>query len=246
MLRLQQACDRLKLEFSAWAELTQQVFKSVTEFKHDCVVKILISRGQGGRGYSPVGCHHPSYIITHHAMPNLYENWQESGIQLSVSSITLAKQPLLAGIKHLNRLEQVLIKHELSTTNFDDVLVCDTDGAVIETSVGNVFWKKSNQWFTPNLSHSGVEGVMRNQLIALLTENGIDVQIVQQSLDDLDKLEDMFICNSLMKIVPVSHIYRPEFDSKVTVLNNTDTKSIQLWLEQALNQAQHLTAPTDL
>lgn len=246
--RLQQACQKLYLDFTEWDELTHYLAKSVSELNQDCVVKVLISRGEGGRGYSPAGCKTPVYIITHHAMPNQYENWQHHGIELYISSITLARQPLLAGIKHLNRLEQVLIKNEISRTKFDDALVCDIDGKIIETSVGNLFWKKDNQWYTPNLSHSGVAGVIRNQLLKLFGKNGIEVHVVQQDLNELNCVEEMFICNSLMKIVPVTRISaninigsdmvsnQPQLNVDIDVRTQQQTKLFQSWLNQTIHQ----------
>lgn len=234
--RLQQACHRLHIDFNQWTELSQYVVNSVVGNDQDSVIKILISRGQGGRGYSPVGCQTPSYIITHHPMPAHYGNWQDHGLALSVSPVTLAKQPLLAGIKHLNRLEQVLIKKELEPTEFDDALVCDTDGTIIETSVGNLFWKNDNTWFTPELSQCGVEGVVRNQLLDIFLKNEIDVQVVQQDLNGLDCIEEMFMCNSLMKIVPVTSIYQPKLNVKIKVLTHHQTKQFQTWFDQIPHQ----------
>ncbi|MGJ8680930.1 aminodeoxychorismate lyase [Paraglaciecola sp.] len=229
--RLQKACGILYLEFSKWKTLEAQINQSVSD-KYDCVVKVIISRGAGGRGYSPQGCRQPKFIITHHEIPAHYQAWQLNGLALTVSPILLAKQPILAGIKHLNRLEQVLIKQHLGATEFPDALVFDTDGALVETSVGNVFWKSNDVWYTPDLSNSGVEGVIRNQVISLMKNNGLDVNIVQHSLPDLANLQEMFICNSLMKVVPVSHWCKENEDVKITIQSNEQTRLIQSWLNQ--------------
>ncbi|MCF2950391.1 aminodeoxychorismate lyase [Paraglaciecola aquimarina] len=230
--RLKLACEKLQISFLKWDELTRNVLSSVTDIDQDMVVKIIISRGVGGRGYSSQGCNNPSYIITHHSMPAHYHEWQKQGIELIESPIKLAKQPLLAGIKHLNRLEQVLIKQQLITTNYPDALVCDTEGSLIETSIGNVFWKKGNQWFTPDMQYCGVEGVMRNQVICLLESKHIKVHVVQQALADLANIQEMFICNSLMQIVPVTKLFLKNVDEKISTLANKETQLIQSWLNQ--------------
>ena len=136
--RLKLACKKLYINFDRWSELERCIIGSLNP-KVDCVVKVMITRGEGGRGYSPEGAVNPSFIITLHTIPSHYSVWQTDGIKLTISPITLACQPLLAGIKHLNRLEQVLVKQALAETDYDDAVVCDTQQKIIESSVGNLF-----------------------------------------------------------------------------------------------------------
>ena len=106
--RLKWACKTLYIDFTKWLELDRCILDSLKSTS-DCVVKVIVTRGEGGRGYSPEGAVNPRFIITHHCIPSHYTCWQKQGISLTISPITLACQPLLAGIKHLNRLEQVLV-----------------------------------------------------------------------------------------------------------------------------------------
>lgn len=227
--RLKLACDRLYIQFNEWAELETCLIESLKNVD-DCVVKIIISRGQGGRGYSPEGAHSTSYILTHHAYPSHYNQWQKDGIKLTHSSIQLARQPLLAGIKHLNRLEQVLVKQALATTAYDDAVVCDTEQNIVETSVGNLFWYQSNTWYTPDLSYAGVEGVMRNQVVAILNENNINQQQIVSVFDVLEDAEEVFVCNSLMGIVPVTCVYNPNTNQTINY-KCQQTKQLQSMLQ---------------
>lgn len=203
--RLKHCCERLYIPFIDWDELTQSVLNCAGS-ETLAVLKVLISRGSGGRGYSPIGAVHPVYMITRHAMPIQYDNWQEMGIELNVSNITLAKQPLLAGLKHLNRLEQVFIKRELALDAFHDCIVLDTDDIIVESSVGNLFWFNENAWFTPSLNFSGVEGVMRNHVIDYFALNGIIIHQCREGLSTLQSASEVFVCNSLMGVVPVNAI----------------------------------------
>ncbi|MEP1554253.1 MAG: aminodeoxychorismate lyase [Paraglaciecola sp.] len=206
--RLKDACERLSIPFTNWEQLSKSVFDTLPN-NESCVVKIMITRGSGGRGYSPVGAKHPNFIITHHSIPQHYKTWQTDGISVSVSPVKLARQPLLAGIKHLNRLEQVLIKQALATTEYDDVIVCDTGNEVIESSVGNVFWWGDEKWFTANLSESGVVGVMRNQIIKMMEKAGHKVIVTREPLEALFEAQALFVCNSLMGVVPVKSLIDP-------------------------------------
>lgn len=176
-------------------ELTVKVQQAISA--PDQVIKVLISRGQAGRGYSPQGIESPCCYISTAALPD-YSNWQQQGIRLGVADFKLAQQPALAGLKHNNRLEQVLIKAELAERDVDELVVLDQTGAVIEVSAANLMLYKDGQWFTPKLEQAGVNGVMRQYLMTqrLVTEGCF-------SLADLQQAEALLVCNALMGVVPV-------------------------------------------
>jgi 4-amino-4-deoxychorismate lyase len=231
--RLKLACKRLYIDFNKWSDIERCIVESL-QSTDNCVVKVIITRGVGGRGYSPEGADNPSFIITHHVIPKHYILWQTDGIKLTISTITLACQPQLAGIKHLNRLEQVLVKHALIKTSYDDAIVCDTEQNVIETSVGNLFWYKDNVWYTADHTESGVEGVMRNQVLAVMQEKGLLCQVVRQDISVLFCAQELFVCNSLMMLVPVLSLFNP-----VTQQNKhyviEQTKLMQHYIQHAIN-----------
>jgi 4-amino-4-deoxychorismate lyase len=230
--RLKFACKTLYIDFDKWSELESCILDSL-QCTSECVVKVMITRGEGGRGYNPQGAINPNYIISHHPIPAHYTLWQTKGITLTVSPVTLARQALLAGIKHLNRLEQVLVKHALLETNFDDAVVCDTQQQIIETSVGNLFWYKDNAWFTADLSESGVDGVMRNQILAMMQEKGIECHVVKQNISDLLNAQELFVCNSLMVLVPVTSLCNTNNHKSTHYLVN-QTKYLQQYLQPVI------------
>ena len=208
LARLQNNCQRLAIDFSQWQRLHKDLTMLLERLgKTNGVLKIIITRGAGGRGYSPRGVGEPTYIISKHALPEHYPAWQQNGITLGLSPVKLARQPLLAGIKHLNRLEQVLIKQALDSTAFDDALVCDTEDNIIEASAGNVFWWHKGTWFTPSLAESGVAGVMRDTICQLITGLGQPLVETNQVLSADFSADEMFICNTLMSMVPVKSLH---------------------------------------
>ncbi len=231
--RLKLACKTLHINFNKWSELERCVF-NVLKTADDCVVKVIITRGEGGRGYSPEGAVNPNFIISLHTIPSHYPSWQTEGIKLTTSSITLACQPLLAGIKHLNRLEQVLVKQALSQTSYDDAIVCDTNQNVIETSAGNLFWYKDNTWYSADLSDSGVEGVMRNRVLTTMQEKGYECQIVKQGISVLFTAQELFVCNSLMLMVPVVSLFNPMTQQHKNFMVE-QTKKLQHVVQHAIN-----------
>jgi len=231
--RLKLACKTLHIDFNQWSELASCILDSVKSTA-DCVVKVMVTRGEGGRGYSPVGAVNPSFIISHHTIPAHYTLWQTNGIRLTISPVTLASQPLLAGIKHLNRLEQVLVKQALAQTHYDDGVVCDTQQQIVETSVGNLFWYKNNVWNTADLSDSGVEGVMRNHILEIMQQNQVECQVVKQDVGVLLNVQELFVCNSLMMLVPVLSLFNP-LDQQTKNYVVDQTKHIQHYVQQTIN-----------
>jgi 4-amino-4-deoxychorismate lyase len=230
--RLKLACKTLYIDFDKWSELKENIINSLNSIG-DCVVKVIISRGQGGRGYSPKGATNPTFVISHHPLPLHYALWQNKGIELTVSPVKLACQPLLAGIKHLNRLEQVLVKHALAQTRYDDVIVCDVHDKIIESSVGNLFWYKNDVWYTPDLAESGVEGVMRNHILSVMTENGLNYQVVKHDVSNLFDAQELFICNSLMILVPVMKLLNQSNQQNKNYLVD-QTKQLQRFVQQSI------------
>lgn len=123
------------------------------------------------------------------------------GITLALSPIRLGRNPSLAGLKHLNRLEQVLIRSHLEQTDADEALVLDSDGWLTECCAANVFWRKGSQVFTPRLDQAGVNGIMRQHCMAMLARSSFDVVEVSMRPDVLRDADEVLICNALMPLV---------------------------------------------
>ncbi|MDX1391759.1 MAG: aminodeoxychorismate lyase [Rheinheimera sp.] len=193
--RLQRGATVLGFGQIDWQSVQHQAQGAITQAEQ--VIKLLISRGEGGRGYAYDPQITPRIYVSSARVPD-YQNARREGINLGVASLQLAVQPLLAGLKHNNRLEQVLIKQQLSGSGFDDLLVRDQLGFVIEASAANVLFYRAQRWYTPELSRAGVAGVMRQHIM-----QQADISEVNWTLDELQSVEAMAICNSLMGIVPV-------------------------------------------
>ncbi|MGB1261397.1 MAG: aminodeoxychorismate lyase [Cognaticolwellia sp.] len=175
------------------------------------IVKVIISSGSGGRGYSRLGADQPKVIISLHDYPTLYPQWQKQGITVGISEQKLGINPMLAGLKHLNRLEQVLLRAELDKRPEDDLLVTDINGSIIECCSANVFWYKAGQWHTPCLTTAGVAGLMREKI--LLHHN--DIQPRCYRLSDVENINAMFISNAILGIVPVKTFNGQRLDTSL-------------------------------
>ena len=226
--RLEEGCKVLHIPFIQWDSLQSMITEQASDLTEG-VIKVIVSRGSGGRGYSPQGCEEPTVVITRHAMPGHYPTLRQQGVTLGLSTFQLARQPILAGIKHLNRLEQVLIKAGMAQTNHEDCVVTDTEGFVVETSAANLFWRKGETWFTPELGHAGVSGVMRRCIKEFLDSQDVSCYEVSVKPENLHCADEMLICNSLLGAVPVTEFHSQDAVSTRYPINFVRT--IQQWLQ---------------
>ncbi len=213
MLRLHQACDRLLIHHVEWETLRQEM-ETAAATRSEGVIKVILSRGSGGRGYSASGCVQPTRIISISVYPAHYHQLRQKGAKLALSTVRLGRNPLLAGIKHLNRLEQVLIRTELEQSGADEALVLDTEGQLVECCAANLFWRKGKRILTPVLSDSGVNGIQRQWVISRLGQLGIAVDEVRMPPDVLEDADEVFITNALMPILPVSQIENRSYTNR--------------------------------
>ncbi|MTC50824.1 aminodeoxychorismate lyase [Providencia alcalifaciens] len=211
ILRLQQDSTRLKLPSVDWKQLTQHI-EQVCEQQTDdeFVVKVMISRGAGGRGYSSQGFKQPTIMVMVSPFPKHYATLQCQGAALMLSRIPLSRNPILAGMKHLNRLEQVLIRQEIDDAKLDEAVVLDTHGVMVECCSANIFWRIGRDVYTPILEQSGVNGLMRQKIIAKLKDSQYHLAEVERFPAILTQCDEVIICNALMPILPVKSIQLSE------------------------------------
>jgi 4-amino-4-deoxychorismate lyase len=170
------------------------------------VAKIIITRGEGERGYAPPAVTVPTRVVTKSAMPHYADLNYQQGVQLQVCEIRLGAQPKLAGIKHLNRLENVLARMEWREDSIFEGLLLDQAGNVIECTMSNVFARFENRLITPDLSQCGVAGITRQRILGLGNVLGLNVLVKPLTLDQLLQADEVIICNSLYGAFQVSSI----------------------------------------
>ena len=197
--RLVSGCIKLGINPPVFLELKKQLL-SVAKNYSLAVLKIIIIANSGGRGYARAEQNTYDLIISVHDYPHYYEQLIKTGIQLGLSKQQLGVNPMLAGLKHLNRLEQVLLRQELATRVEDDLLVTNINNEVIEATSANVFFFIGDELCTPDVSQSGVDGLMRQAIL----QRYPDTQIKSLTLEDINNAQAMFICNCVMGIMPVA------------------------------------------
>lgn len=165
------------------------------------IVKVIITRGEGGRGYQAPRNTTLNCYINFHELPEYETATYREGADLTTCKTQVSTNPSLAGMKHLCRLENVLARSEFDTTQFADGIMLDHLNKVIECTMSNLFILKDGLWQTPKLDSSGVKGVMRGLLL-----DATKAEESALTLQNVLAADSVVICNSVMGVVPVKSI----------------------------------------
>lgn len=176
------------------------------------VLKIITTRGEGGRGYRPEPGTPVTRILGVFPWPSHPQKNYTEGVNLRLCKTRLGKNPDTAGIKHLNRLEQVLARGEWDNPEIAEGIMRDTDDNIIEGTMSNIFLIKDNGLLiTPDLTNCGITGVIRENILALAPDIGFKTIIKNVSETDLYSADEIFLCNSVIGLWPVAAIEEHEF-----------------------------------
>ena len=202
MQRLRRGCEVLSIPLDLPVLLIEldQVCQRICQDR--TVLRVALTMGSGGRGYANPERVQSTRLISVHNYPDLQQQHWQTGIVLGTAEIRLAAQPVLAGIKHSNRLEQIIARSQWQT-GWHEALLLDQQDSVIEGTQSNVFVVKSGVLGTPDLSQCGVAGVMRDHILQLADSVGVASEIVSLSQAELADADEIFMSNSLIGIWPV-------------------------------------------
>lgn len=161
------------------------------------VAKIIVTRGNGSRGYAPPAITAPTRVVTKSAIPQHVEKRLSEGVNLTVCTTRLASQGKLAGIKHLNRLENVLARMEWSSPEIADGIMLDMQDHVIECTAANIFARFGDALITPSLHLCGIAGITRQRIMNVAHTLSLKVSEETFGLKKLLSADEVIICNSL-------------------------------------------------
>ena len=210
--RLSQGCRVLKIKCPSELFLRKEITNFLKKIKKKkFVLKLIISRGEGGRGYKPPKNMKPTRILGAYDWPHYPEINYKKGIKIGICKSKIGFQPFLSKIKHLNRLEQVIARSEWETKKITESIMLDFNDNVIEGTMSNIFGIKKNIFYTPLIQFSGVEGVMRNVILKLLKKRKEKYKIKKITMKELLSFDEIFICNSIFGIWSVRQISNKKF-----------------------------------
>ena len=200
--RLYLGAERLKIEAPAEATLVKEAAR-LLKASRDGVLHIRLTRGGGGAGYRPEPDPRPTRILELDAFPAHSKDAPTQGVRVRLAQMRLGQNPALAGIKHLNRLEQVLAAQEGTEPEIAEGLMLDQDGYLVEGTRTNVFFVSDGALVTPALTTAGVAGILREVVLEEAKRLKHTVEIRPVRLAEATRAQECFLTNSLIHLWPV-------------------------------------------
>ena len=226
--RLNKGCKVLKIKCPSELFLKKEINKFLKKIKKKkFILKIIISRGEGGRGYNFPKKINITRILGIYNWPEYPKKNFSYGVDIGICNTKIGTQPILSGIKHLNRLEQIIARSEWKTKKISESIMLDAKGYVIECTMSNIFGVKNDVFYTPILESAGVQGVMRKIILGLLKTNKERYKIKKIKLKEFLNYDEIFICNSIFGIWSVRKILKKKF-----IFGNNTKKVIKLLLNK--------------
>jgi 4-amino-4-deoxychorismate lyase len=205
LARLQRGLDALGIAPPDAAGLRAELARACSA--GDAIIKLMVTRGSGGRGYAPPRPASPRRILYRYPWPQDPPHWSQEGIAVAWSPISISEQPALAGLKHLNRLEQVLARQGLQDGAWQpppqEALLCTSAGLAICGTMTNVFAVEGHTLLTPTLARAGVAGVMRAVILREAPSLGLRVVETDLPREWLESATELFVSNARIGIWPV-------------------------------------------
>lgn len=210
----------------------QTLADELTQLTYECtdgVLKIIITRGPAKRGYAPEINPNVSRIISIHPLPEYPVANAQQGVKVHLCHLRLGHQPRLAGIKHLNRLENVLAAAEWNAAEIAEGILLDQDEKVIEGTRSNLFMVRDGNLITPDLSRCGVAGLQRDRVMDLAEKHGMTCTIGNILIADLFAADEIFLVNTVIGLWPIREM--PGYKCQHFPVS----LQIQAWLNNEIN-----------
>ncbi len=221
--KLQADCRALRIACPDNAALHADI-SAITRGLSDGVVKVMVTRGSGLRGYAPPAQTVPTRVVM--GSPFSPAPVPPGGINVHLCALRLGHQPALAGIKHLNRLENVLARAEWNDASIHEGLLCDQEGNAIGGTMSNLFIVEDGALVTPDLTRCGVAGVTRQRVMKLARRNGLQCKVENILLQRVYNAGEWFLVNSVIGLWPAARL-----EQKVWTPGTIAAK-VKHWLEE--------------
>jgi 4-amino-4-deoxychorismate lyase len=226
--RLSEGCRRLAIR-APNRERLQNELTRIAARKSDAVMKLIVSRGVGPRGYRPSGHERASRMITLHPLQRAVLRANQVPVEVRLCSTRLGINEALAGLKSLNRLESVLARAEWADTRVWEGLMQDTDDNIVCGTMSNVFSRRGSTLMTPLLDRCGVAGVMRRWVLGQARAANLRPVEARLRWKDLERADEVFMTNAVVGIVPVAMIRHGR--SRVQFANHPAAAALRSRLE---------------
>jgi len=203
--RLYSGCRRLQIVAPAPRTLRRELARIASE-RNEGVLKLIVTRGSGARGYRPSGHERCLRIVTLHAMPSSARQDESRPVRLRICATAVGANPRLAGLKTLNRLESVVARAEWTDPGIWEGLMRDVDGNIVCGTMSNLFLRRGSSLMTPVLDRCGVAGVMRRWILEAAGDLGLRAVERRIRWQDLAQAEEVFMSNAVVGVRSVGFI----------------------------------------
>jgi 4-amino-4-deoxychorismate lyase len=204
--RLGEGCRRLGIEAPDSSELAHEIGVLAAQVPR-AVIKLLLTRGRAvARGYAVTGTEKATRITLRYPWPVEDPQLARDGVRVRTATSRLGENALLAGLKHCNRLEQVLARREWTDASIADSLMYSSSGALVSGTMSNVFMVRNSRLQTPRVDRCGVAGIMRRTVLRLAALAGIGAEECVLHAADLEQAQEVFLTNALIGIHPVREL----------------------------------------
>ncbi len=229
--RLAEGCATLGIRYAHFPTLAAQI-RSVAAGQADGLIKLILTRGSAtARGYGGQGDETARTVLLQYRWPAEDPACWQRGVAVRTAGGRLGENPALAGLKHLNRLEQVLIRGEWTDPAIREALVFSSSGRLVSGTMSNVFLVRDGRIMTPAITHAGVRGVMRRVVLDAAQRGGLAVTETALDAAALDTAEEIFLTNARIGIWPVRAL-----DGRARTVGPV-TRQLQQWLLPLLEPA---------
>ena len=222
LARMQMGAARLNIPFPDESLFIEDIDNLTNQSKKDNgVIKFMLTRGHGTRGYRPDHRVIPTRISQFFVWPEHINPWKSQGINTRICGSRASTNSTLAGIKHLNRLENIMASSELGA-DYHEGFLLDDDNHVIEGTMSNIFIVNGQTLVTPELTRCGISGIIRDQVLKIARDLQINTEVRSVSKEELHQADEIFITNSLLGVCSVNTIDDIQLQSRTTA-NTLDT-----------------------
>jgi 4-amino-4-deoxychorismate lyase len=205
--RLEFGCARLGIQPPDQDELSAEILGLVSGTER-AIVKLLVTGGEAvARGYARSGSERATRITVRYPWPHEDPAQLHDGVMTRTLSMRLGENPRLAGLKHCNRLEQVLARAELANApQVAEGLLFSSSDNLVSGTMTNVFLVRESVLLTPRIDLCGVAGVMRRVVLREARRVGIPTRECDLRAENLQAANEVFLTNARIGIWPVRSV----------------------------------------
>ena len=212
--RIKNGCNLMEIKLPNLTDLLKQrekiLQRSFNQSMSEGILKLIITRGIGGRGYKFENNMKPTIAFLTFPKPQLSPMIYKSGVNSIFCKNKLYSHNRLSGLKHMNRLDSVLARSEWEDEFFEGIILDEKDN-LVEGTMTNIFFIKDDTLITPPIEKTGISGILRQVVIEKAKTFFKKIVISKINIKTLSSFNQMFLTNSVMKVVPVNSLGRNKF-----------------------------------